>query len=385
MTTNKNKSGYKNTKVGRIPKEWEVKYLKEICKINQGLQIPISERYTEKIEGSYFYITNEFLKANSEYKYYILNPTENVICDKNDILMTRTGNTGMVVTGVEGAFHNNFFKINYNKALIENKFFVYFLKFNKTQSKILRLAGTSTIPDLNHSDFYKIIIPLPPMREQKKIAEILSTWDEAIETTEKLIVAQEQRKKWLMQQLLTGRTRVSGFTAKWKRVKLGDVAVKTASKISLNQLNDNEGKYDLIGASGFMKKIDFFDESEPYIAIVKDGAGAGRVIFCEPKTSVLSTLDKIKSNSKSNLLYIYYWISTLYLSKYNVGSTIPHIYFKDYKHEILFLPPLAEQEKIAEVLSTQDELIEGLREEKQRLVEQKRGLMQVLLTGAVRV
>ena len=89
--------------------DWNVKKLKELVKINQGLQIPISDRYSEKIEGSYFYITNAFLKSNSENKYFILNPNKSVLCDVNDILMTRTGNTGMVVTNVKGAFHNNFY------------------------------------------------------------------------------------------------------------------------------------------------------------------------------------------------------------------------------------------------------------------------------------
>ncbi len=76
--------------------EWEEKLFKDVTKINQGLQIPISERYTEQIENSYFYITNEFLKENSDKRYFIKNPTKSVICTKDDVLMTRTGNTGQV-------------------------------------------------------------------------------------------------------------------------------------------------------------------------------------------------------------------------------------------------------------------------------------------------
>ena len=107
--------------------DWEMKKLGEVVKINQGLQIAISERLTEKVEGSYFYITNEFLKSKSEKKYFIKNPTPSVLCNKDDILMTRTGNTGMVVTNVEGAFHNNFFKVAYPNYI--SKVFLYnFLK-----------------------------------------------------------------------------------------------------------------------------------------------------------------------------------------------------------------------------------------------------------------
>ena len=105
--------------------EWEKKKFKDITKINQGLQIAISERYSDDGEDRYFYITNEFLKKNSEKKYYIENPPKSVLCDQNDILMTRTGNTGQIVTGVSGAFHNNFFKINYDEQVLDKNFLYY--------------------------------------------------------------------------------------------------------------------------------------------------------------------------------------------------------------------------------------------------------------------
>jgi type I restriction enzyme S subunit len=170
-----NKSGGKvpNLRFPEFTEQWESKPLREVVKINQGLQIAISERSTENKTGSYFYITNEFLKAGSGKKYYILNPPQSVICNEKDILMTRTGNTGQVVTNVSGAFHNNFFKVAYPEYI--DKIFLYnFLKLNKTQNQILRFAGTSTIPDLNHSDFYRIIISFPSNKEQQKIASFLS-------------------------------------------------------------------------------------------------------------------------------------------------------------------------------------------------------------------
>ena len=106
--------------------EWEKKELKDFTKINQGLQIAISERFLEKVDGSYFYITNEFLRAGSKKSYFIKNPPQSVMCDEDDLLMTRTGNTGQVVTGVSGAFHNNFFKICHHKT--QNISQKYFLK-----------------------------------------------------------------------------------------------------------------------------------------------------------------------------------------------------------------------------------------------------------------
>jgi len=195
----------KNIKVPvlRFPEflgQWEVRKLKDITKINQGLQIAISERYTEKVSNSYFYITNEFLKIGSEKRYFIKNPSKSVLCDKNDILLTRTGNTGKVVIGVHGAFHNNFFKIKYNKE-VKKWFLYYFLTSYKTQCLILRLAGSSTIPDLNHSDFYRINIILPLVEEQQKIANFLSSIDKSIEKVGNQIEQSQNWKKGLLQKM----------------------------------------------------------------------------------------------------------------------------------------------------------------------------------------
>ena len=121
-----------------LPSGWKVVRLGEICNVKQGLQIPISERFCENAQNRYFYITNEFLKEKSEVKYYIENPPESTICFCDDILMTRTGNTGMVVTNVFGVFHNNFFKIAYDRQLIKKEYFVFCLTGSKIQSEIIK-------------------------------------------------------------------------------------------------------------------------------------------------------------------------------------------------------------------------------------------------------
>ena len=207
--------------------DWSIDKFENLTKINQGLQIPISERYTEQIEGSYFYITNEFLKKNSDKKYYILNPTESVLCNEDDVLMTRTGNTGQVVTNVVGAFHNNFFKIKFDNEKINKDFLVYFLRLYKTQNAILRLAGTSTIPDLNHSDFYKIEMPHPIPTEQTKIATFLTAVDKRINLLQKKKAELEQYKKGVMQKLFSQTIRFKKDDGNcfpdWVEKKLGEV------------------------------------------------------------------------------------------------------------------------------------------------------------------
>jgi type I restriction enzyme S subunit len=185
---------------GKAYPDWEEKRLFDITKINQGLQIAISERYLEPVEDGYFYITNEFLRSKSEKAYYIKSPPASVICDADDVLMTRTGNTGQVVTGVNGAFHNNFFKIKYQDHC-EKWFLYYFLTSPLTQHTILKLAGTSTIPDLNHGDFYKIKIDLPSIEEQSKISRVVKSIDTKIEAVNSQITQTQTFKKGLLQQM----------------------------------------------------------------------------------------------------------------------------------------------------------------------------------------
>lgn len=145
--------------------------LKELCTVNQGLQIPISKRYKEPGENRYFYITVQFLKDNGE-NYYIENPPKSVTCTENEILVVRTGNTGQVITGVAGCFHNNFFKVTPNEK-IYFKYLYYALNNKKMHDAMLNAASGTTIPDLKHSSFYDLEIPLPEISIQKKIAKIL--------------------------------------------------------------------------------------------------------------------------------------------------------------------------------------------------------------------
>ena len=145
--------------------------LKELCTVNQGLQIPISKRYKEPGENRYFYITVQFLKDNGE-NYYIENPPKSVTCTEDEILVVRTGNTGQVITGVAGCFHNNFFKVTPNEK-IYFKYLYYALNNKKMHDAMLNAASGTTIPDLKHSSFYDLEIPLPEISNQKKIAKIL--------------------------------------------------------------------------------------------------------------------------------------------------------------------------------------------------------------------
>jgi type I restriction enzyme, S subunit len=214
--------GYRQTDVGIIPKDWELKEIGDVCKVNQGLQIAIEHRLKMPTQKSKTYITLQFLNNAKEIEY-IDAFTQSVCCGEEDVLMTRTGNTGMVVTGVNGVFHNNFFKINFNRKILNKDYFVEYLNTEKIQHLILVKAGTSTIPDLNHKDFYSIPIILPPLPEQQAIAEVLSDVDALVTSLDRLIAKKRNIKQGTMQLLLTGKKRLTGFSGDWETKKLGDI------------------------------------------------------------------------------------------------------------------------------------------------------------------
>ena len=150
--------------------------LDKLIKVSQGLQIPIGKRKNDKGRNRYKYITIQYLNG-SKKEEYIENPNERVICNKEDILMTRTGNTGQVITNVEGVFHNNFFKMDYDRKIINKEFLIKYFENELIYKDIIRRATTSTIPDLSHSQFYKMSIDLPPLELQNQFSQIVKQID----------------------------------------------------------------------------------------------------------------------------------------------------------------------------------------------------------------
>jgi len=164
----------------------------------------------------------------------------------------------------------------------------------------------------------------------------------------------------------------------WEEKKLGDVAKKTSSSITFNGLENKTGTFPVYGASGLIAKISEYTSREEHIGIVKDGSGVGRVMLCSPMSSVIGTLDSIKANNNNLTRFIYYWLMQAPLNLYIIGGAIPHIYFKDYSKIKFYLPSSKEQQKIAECLSSLDELIEAHNQKLQALNRHKKGLMQQL-------
>lgn len=151
--------------------------------------------------------------------------------------------------------------------------------------------------------------------------------------------------------------------------RLGDVCKKGTSNIAQKDLEGHSGIYPIYGASGFITNVDFYQQENSYIAVVKDGAGIGRIMKLPAKSSVIGTMQYIIPNDTVDISYLAYAMEHMNLSKYFTGATIPHIYFKDYQKEELPLPPLDEQRKIAAVLDKVSDLIAKRRQQLDKLDE----------------
>ena len=150
-----------------------------------------------------------------------------------------------------------------------------------------------------------------------------------------------------------------------KYVTLEEVCENRTSNISQKDLKGNEGIYPIYGASGLIKKVDFYIQDKEYIGIVKDGAGVGRTMLLPSKSSVIGTMQYIIPNGSLNIKYLYYALISKKLSKYSSGATIPHIYFRDYKKEKILLISEIEQQKIVSIL---DNIVSLIEKNKKRII-----------------
>jgi len=374
--------------------DWIEKKLKEITKINQGLQIAISERFTEPFKNSHFYITNEVLRKGSTKKYFIKNPTESVLCVEDDILMTRTGNTGQVVTGVKGAFHNNFFKIKFNSNC-DKWFLYYFLTDYKTQHTILKLAGTSTIPDLNHGDFYRLKINLPKLPEQQKIATFLTTIDAKLQQLNSKKSALETYKKGAMQQLFSQQTRFKADDGSdfpdWEEKKLKDfVKINQGLQIAISErfTKPIENGYFYI-TNEFLKKN---SEKQYFIKnpsasvicnkedILMTRTGNTGQVVTGVEGAFHNNFFKIKFDSSCYKDFLFYFLTSVKTQHIIMSlagtSTIPDLNHGDFYKIEIDLPCIEEQQKIANYLSAIDVKIESVDQQIKNTQAFKKGLLQ---------
>jgi type I restriction enzyme S subunit len=136
----------------------------------------------------------------------------------------------------------------------------------------------------------------------------------------------------------------------WKYGVLDNAVNKASSNISLNKIQDDNGVYPVYGAKGLMKNISTFQQEKEYLAIIKDGAGIGRVSKHPAKSSILATMQYIIPKEEYNIDFVRYFLESVDFEDYRTGSTIPHIYYKDYKKAKFPLVGLNEQQQIVAIL-----------------------------------
>jgi type I restriction enzyme S subunit len=284
-------------------------------------------------------------------------------------------------------------------------FRTYIFKHPKVATSVKVIATGSKVYGISKTNLANVKVILPPLPEQQKIATILSTWDKAIDKLTQLIAAKEQRKKGLMQQLLTGKKRFTGFTDEWREVKLGELAEidKNSLKsntdpkyffkyISLSDVNkgtiyENLTEYNFSNSPSRAKRI--VKTNSVIMATVRPNLQAFALVK-DSKDIIVSTGFAVIDHKEN--LSPYYLIQYLFskhitnqLEALIVGTNYPAINSSDVRNLKLKLPDIQEQQKIASVLSAADKEIELLKNELETLRQQKKGLMQVLLTGEKRI
>ena len=152
-------------------------------------------------------------------------------------------------------------------------------------------------------------------------------------------------------------------------IQLKDLCQKASSNIAQKDLEGHEGQYPIYGASGLIGYVDFYKQENPYVAVVKDGAGIGRVMCLPEKSSVIGTMQYILPNEGVNVHYLAFAMEHMNLAKYFSGATIPHIYFKDYCTVRLPKNSEAEQKQISTTLSRVTELISLRKQQLSKLDE----------------
>ena len=297
---------------------------------------------------------------------------------KGDIVFARTGAS----TGKTYLYDDNDRNLYFAGFLI--KFHIdnanpKFIFYNTLKEEYLNWVSIMSVrsgqPGINSNEYKKLPIILPSLDEQKEISNFLTSIDKKIDLLERKHQFYQEFKKYLMQQIFTQKLRFN-FTDDWKQYKLKDVLTVKSSSISINQLEENTGDYPLYGASGFLKNIDFCEMDVDYISIVKDGSGVGKLSFHEKNSSIVNTSQYLLPKKNFNINFLYYLLQTINLMKYVNGSSIPHIYFKDYCIEKINIPSLDEQEKIGKLFVDVDITMENLNKNINATQEFKKGLLQ---------
>lgn len=219
----------------------------------------------------------------------------------------------------------------------------YLFKSNKVRTQIQKESQGSKVLSINVGRISKIELSFPDLKEQERITTLLSLLDDRINTQNKIIEQLETLIKGLCQEIILSQT---------PNRKLKDCVSNYSSSLTEADVIGKNGIYPVYGATGIISFISKYQINEDAILIIKDGSGVGKVHYATDKFSVTGTLNYLIVKPAISLKYIFYCLKFFNFKKYKVGSSIPHIYFKDYGKSFIYCPSFDEQQKIEKLLSS---------------------------------
>ena len=414
-------SGYKLSPLGPIPEDWEVKKLGDLCenKGDYGLNAPATDysvnlptylRITDIDDnGNFIHSAKKSVDNLSAKEYYLKD---------GDIVFARTGAT----VGKTYLYDVRDGQLVYAGFLIKfspnpNKLIPYYLKAHtETKDYMNWVAITSQRsgqPGINAAEYCSLKLAIPPIKEQERICNVLQLWDTAIARQTALIEKLTLRKRGLMQQLLTGKKRLKGFGGEWKEVRLGEIGTAYGGLVNKNKEdfeNGNalfitymnvfsNGKIDInnlgqvrILPSEKQEQVQYGDIFFTVSSETPEEVGMASVLLNEVQNTYLNSFCfGYRLNDFKSIIPVY--ASYLFrgddfrkkMYKIAQGSTRFNISKTEVLNMRITIPSIEEQNTIASVLVNADKEIEIQKQKLARLQEEKKGLMQVLLTGKKRI
>jgi len=417
------------TVIGKIPMSWEMVRIQEICEFKRGFSYR-SDQITKEATNTRFITINDYekeggFKQNSD-RLYLKDDVDldsNFILDKDDVLIANTDMSRGFIIGapihiesMEGklVYSMDLTKLFFDKNKMNGKFLFYFLKHEKVRRKMKTFAQGTNVLHLNHELVKSLLVPLPSLSEQLVIAGVLSVVDLAVGKTDEVIAKTERLKKGLMQELLTRgighkeykQTPTGKIPKEWNVTKLQQVATVRYGLGQPPELDDNgipmiratNIKRGSIIETGLLrvKHSAVPNARNPYLSagdviVVRSGAYTGDIGYVSKKwEGAVAGYDLIvsPSNNLDSMFLTHYLLSTraqVYFSQLKSRSAQPHLNSEQVSETPIPLPPLQEQQRIASILSKVDEKLELEKAAKERFERIKRGLMDLLLTGKIRV
>lgn len=406
--------GYKDSPLGVIPAEWEVKRLDEIAvKIQDGTHF--SPTIYE--DGDNLYITSKNVKNGyvdlTKRTYVKMEDHQNIYkrCDtkKGDILLTKDGTIGQACINPfdeEISLLSSVAFIRLDNCEFDNRYALQYILSADGQKEIEKVIAGQALKRITLHKIKSLEIKIPPLPEQQRIADVLGVWDQGIELQAKLVESLQKRKRALMQQLLTGKKRLKGFDQAWKKVKLGEIAdMKSGGTPSSNNKSYYDGNIPWVVIADITKANKYIYRTEKLIT--QDGLTnssakilpINTVLYAMYASIGKTAISKVPLATNQAILgitplkdkllseYLYYILDNIegnvkLLGQSGTQSNLNKEMVKDFNFVI---PSLPEQQAIAEILTAADREIELAQKKLEVLREQKRGLMQQLLTGKKRL